>query len=170
MRRRRFRRRSYRGVSALVLLLVVALVAWLRSSEPQTPEALAEGDYDVARVVDGDTLLLTNGAYVRLIGVDTPETVHPNRPVEPWGPEATRFSQQFLAKGRIRLRFDDERIDRYDRFLAYVYVGEQMLNEELIRAGLGRANLDYRFASSMKTRFERAQREAQLADRGIWSQ
>ena len=59
---------------------------------------MSEGPYRVQRVVDGDTLLLDNQWRVRLIGADTPETVHPERPVEPWGPEATEFTRQCLAE------------------------------------------------------------------------
>jgi micrococcal nuclease len=154
----------------LLLALAAVLLRWRQErAAPHAPESLAEGEYQLDRVVDGDTLLLTNGARVRLIGVDTPETKKPDHPVEPWGPEATQFSQVFLAGGRLRLTFDRERVDRYGRFLAYAWVGERLLNEELIRAGLGRAVLTYPYSSSMKTRFRRAEEEARAKRRGIWS-
>lgn len=165
------RRLSWPG---LVLLVIVALLAWWRSKEKDQPEApppdvLIEGEYQVERVVDGDTLALANGAKVRLIGVDTPETVKPNHPVEPWGPEATQFTEQFVAGGKVRLEFDRERKDHYGRHLAYVYVDDRMLNEALIQAGVGRAETEYRFSTVMKRRFLKAQEEAQAAGRGIWS-
>jgi micrococcal nuclease len=69
----------------------------------------------------------------------------------------------------VRLTFGLERRDRYDRFLAYVWNGATMLNEELIRAGLAEARLDYRYSSTMKRRFATAQEEAKRARRGIWS-
>jgi micrococcal nuclease len=150
-------------------LAVVALLA--RAFVPATgpPEALDEGVYRVERVVDGDTLLLTDRARIRLIGANTPETVKPNSPVEPWGPEAKEFTQAFVAGGAVRLQFDRERKDKYDRFLAYVWVDDRMLNEELIRAGLARAQTTFRFSASMKTRFRRAEEEAKAAQRGLWS-
>lgn len=163
-----FRRRL-----ALIAVAIVAAVLLYRLRGPvdvSAPEALPEGRYRVARVVDGDTLLLANGARVRLIGADTPETVKPEHPVEAWGPEATRFTRQFVAGGEVRLQMDREKVDRYGRFLAYVWVGERMLNEELIRAGLARARLEFRYAPSMKTRFRKAEEEARQAQRGIWSQ
>jgi micrococcal nuclease len=101
--------------------------------------------------------------------VDTPETVKPNHPVEPWGPQASEFTRQFVAGGPVRLEFDRERLDRYGRFLAYVWVGGRMLNEELLRAGLARMEPQYRYARTVKERFRRAEEEAKAAGRGIWS-
>lgn len=174
-RTRRPRTLSRRRYGALVLILI-ALAACFRLYDqwhrPAAPEALAEGVYAVEKVVDGDTLLLANGARIRLIGADTPETVKPDHPVEPFGPEASEFTRRFVARGgwAVRLQFDRERIDKYGRFLAYVFVDDVMLNEELIRAGLARAETGFRYAAAMKTRFRRAEDEAKAKRRGIWSQ
>lgn len=167
-------RLPYRGrgtiLFIIVLLALIALRQWQDDTGP-SPETLAEGIYSVQRIVDGDTLVLTNQARIRLQGVDTPETVHPNQPVERFGPEATKFTQQFVdeAGGNVRLQFDRERLDKYDRFLAYVWSGERMLNEELVRAGLATAETKYRYSNAMKTRFRRAEDDAKAARRGIWS-
>jgi len=164
-RRRRF------ALIVVALAVVIVVRCWRDRSLPPLPEALPEGNYQVRRVVDGDTLLLTNGAKVRLIGADTPETVMRGHPVEPYGPEATDFTRRFVERenGRVRLQFDRERIDKYDRFLAYVWVDDRMLNEELIRAGLATAETGFRYSSTMKTRFRRAEEEARAAGRGIWA-
>ena len=186
-RRRRFARRI--PVRLPHLLIIAFVLAALVAIGPQgrlaiyrlcgvwddaasrSPESLAEDVYQVQRVVDGDTLLLTNKARVRLIGADTPETVKPDHFVEPFGPEATRFTRRFVdeGEGSVRLQFDRERLDKYGRFLAYVWVGELMLNEELIRAGLATAETGFRYSSSMKTRFRRAEDDARAAGRGIWA-
>lgn len=163
---------TQRIVVLLVALLVIALVRlWQGDQPPPPPEALSEGTYTVRRVVDGDTLLLTNGVRVRLMGVDTPETVKPNTPVEPFGPEASAFTKRFVAEAHdeVRLQLDRQRLDKYGRTLAYVWSDSRMLNEELIRAGLGQAELQYPYNATMKTRFRRAQEEARSAGRGIWS-
>jgi len=77
--------------------------------------------YRVERVVDGDTLLLAGGTRIRLLGVDTPETKHPDRPPEPLGFEAAAFTRSHVENRYVKLRFDRERRDRYRRVLAYVY-------------------------------------------------
>jgi micrococcal nuclease len=166
--------RSRRGLGKLIGLLLALLALWrwwAHENAPPPPESLAEGIYRVQRVVDGDTLLLDNGARIRLIGVNTPETVKPNSPVEPFGPEASQFTKRFIADGggEVRLQFDRERVDRHGRFLAYVYVGDLLLNEELIRAGLARAEPQYHYSAAMKTRFQRAEADARRSRRGIWS-
>ena len=167
--RRGFRR--HRRALIIVVALAALILVRLWQTPHRPPEALSEGTYRVQRVVDGDTLLLANRAYVRLVGVDAPETVKPNHPIEPFGPEASQFARQFVdqARGTVRLQFDRERVDKYGRFLAYVWVGDRMLNEELVRAGLATAETGFRYAPSMKNRFRRAEDEAKAAGRGIWS-
>jgi endonuclease YncB( thermonuclease family) len=177
---RRSRRISVRRLSrqqAIVLVaVIVALVVWRWwSAQPEGGEPgangveLEPGVYGVERVVDGDTLVLANQCRVRLIGADTPETVDRHRAVEPWGPEATRFTKEFVAGGEVRLEFDGPRQDKYQRYLAYVWVGDRMLNEELIRAGLAAAKTGYPYSARMKARFREAEAEARAAGRGIWS-
>ena len=83
----------------------------------------------VERVVDGDTIVVRGVGRVRLIGVDTPETVDPRRPVEFFGREASAFTKRLLEGQRVRLEYDWERADRYGRTLAYVYLRDGMLGE-----------------------------------------
>jgi micrococcal nuclease len=154
-----------------VALVVLFLVRYFSGELPPTPpEPLAPGMHRLVRVVDGDTLIFAPHVTVRLIGVDTPETVKPEHPVEPWGPEATSFTRQFLAGGTARLAFDRERVDRFGRFLAYVWVDDRMLNEELVRNGLARFEPQFQYAEPIKRRFRAAQKAAQAAGLGIWSQ
>lgn len=162
---------EHRGAAFGLFLLLLAICRVYSSSASVAPEQLAEGIHEVRRAVDGDTLLLTSGARIRLQGVNTPETVKPDHPVEPWGPEASQFTKNFIEKAghRVRLTFSLERKDRYDRFLAFVWDGDVMLNEELIRAGLAHARRDYAYSEAMKRRFTQAQEEARRAGRGIWS-
>ncbi|MEX2306042.1 MAG: thermonuclease family protein [Pirellulales bacterium] len=164
--------RDHRGLALWLACGVVVLWRFLAINSAQVgPELLEEGLHEVRRVIDGDTLVLTSGGRLRLQGVDTPETVAENRPVESWGPEASRFTKDFVkrAGGKVRLTFSLERKDRHDRFLAFVWDGDVMLNEELVRAGLAHARLDYRYSGPMKRRLAAAQDEAQTAGRGIWS-
>jgi micrococcal nuclease len=159
------------GAFWLVCLLLLSWRVYSVATSDAVPELLNEGVHKVRRVVDGDTLLLTSGARVRLQGIDTPETVREGFPVEAWGPEASQFAKDFVrrAGGRVRLTFSLERKDRYNRFLAFVWDGDVMLNEELLRAGLAKARLGFRYSGAMKSRFAKAQDEARRAGRGIWS-
>ena len=91
-------------ISFLILILLLFL------SHAQT--------YKVERVVNGDTLLLTNGERVRLIGVDTPETKHPEKPVEYFGKEACQFTRGMVEGKEVRLEYDQTRRDKYNRILA----------------------------------------------------
>ena len=74
------------------------------------------------RVVDGDTIILSNGEKVRLIGVDTPETVRPNTPVEYYGKEASAFTKKMVEGKDVKLEYDWQQRDKYGRLLAYVYL------------------------------------------------
>ena len=122
----------------------------------------------VERVVDGDTLVISGGDRVRLIGVDTPETKHPNKPVQPFGKEASEFTRRMVEGKRVQLQFDPgETKDKYGRTLAYVYIDGQFLNELLLREGLARAMLNYPFSAEAKARFRAAEADAKAARRGI---
>jgi hypothetical protein len=98
MARRRSWKWSLRGI------VLVALLAAFFHPADQTPTL---GDFEVVeRVVDGDTLLLASGERVRLIGVDTPETKHPKKPVERFGKEASEFTRHMVQGKRVRLELD----------------------------------------------------------------
>lgn len=132
-------------------------------------------DFEVVRVIDGDTLLLRPGVpsggemRVRLLGIDCPESVAPNQPVEPWGPEAAAFTTEFVSAGFVELRYDKRRIDRYGRYLAYVFVDGRMLNEELVRHGLARVWTFPGDSESIARQMRKAEKEARQHGRGIWS-
>ncbi len=172
-RQRRFPRpRRIVVVRLAMLALLAGLAAWQfffpadRGPPPNVPQPGATAF--VERAVDGDTLLLADRTRIRLLGVDTPETKRPDWPVEPFGPEAHEFTREHVERRNVRLEFDKERRDKYDRVLAYVYVDDWFLNEELIRAGLGKAITNHPYSEAMKRRFRVAQREAQRERRGIW--
>ncbi|MEX0727041.1 MAG: thermonuclease family protein [Planctomycetaceae bacterium] len=172
----RLRRRMHSpGVGAGVLFLIVVCLRLYRSGLTVAPPNAAApiGGEDsrsavVERVVDGDTLLLETGERVRLIGVDTPETKHPDRPVELFGLEAAEFVQRRVEGRTVELRFDRERFDPYQRLLAYVYIDEECLNEEIIRAGYSKAITRFPYRSSQKIVFIAAENEARKAKRKIW--
>ncbi len=116
---------------ALGVMLLVAAV-FLAA----TVSAHEDGPRTVTRVVDGDTLVLDGGERIRLIGVDTPETVHPQKPVEYFGKEASAFTRRMADGQEVRLEYDQQRRDRYGPTLAYVWLpDDSLLNLEIIRRG-----------------------------------
>lgn len=128
--------------------------------------------YLVTRVVDGDTIevRLRGGRIedVRLIGVDTPETVHPTVGVECFGPAAANFTKSHLEGESVRLEYDVERRDRYGRLLAYVWLDGVMFNKTLVARGFASVST-YPPNVRYVDRFLDAQREARSHDRGLWA-
>jgi micrococcal nuclease len=155
---------------ALVLLCVLVLgcSSWFVSDQPGGEEA----GVTVVRVTDGDTVKvmpeIDGEDRVRLIGVDTPET-DPERVLEPYGEEAARFTQRSLEDQNVTLEFDVEGEDDYGRLLAYVYLPDGlMFNEMLLREGYAQV-ATFPPNTRYLERFEDAQREAREARRGLWS-
>ena len=121
----------------LILLLFTPAFAQLQ------PRGELAGMFRVVRVVDGDTVRLAiNGdeENVRLIGIDTPETVHPTRGEEPYGKEASDFTKQLLEGRSVYLEFDIEERDRFGRLLAYLYIDDANGAWELTGARLTQVN------------------------------
>jgi micrococcal nuclease len=121
----------------------------------------------VRQVIDGDTITVSGIGTVRLLGVDAPEKTGGYRESEPYGDEATRFLKALVGDKLVRLEYDGERKDQYDRTLAYVFLEDGTLaNEAIIRAGF--AETYRRFTYSRKADFQAAEREAKEARRGMW--
>jgi micrococcal nuclease len=146
----------------LALLLVLLSVAG----------ASAEGfEGRVVRIVDGDTIHVRVGTRVervRYIGVNTPEVHHPRKGEEPGGREAAAVNRALVAAREVRLETDVQTRDRYGRLLAYVWVGETMINAELVRRGYAQV-----MTIPPNVRHQRLflglQREARDAGRGLWA-
>jgi len=174
-KRQFYKNRRLPAVVAVVLLAFVLARVFLipgARTDDASSKNLAEGEYPVVRVVDGDTIIVFHqgeNVRVRLLGIDTPETVKPDHPVEFMGPEASEFSNEFLEESVCRLRFDRRRIDQYGRWLAYVYVDDVMLNEELVRQGLARVSVYPGDSTSIERQLRKAEEEAKTNGRGIWS-
>jgi micrococcal nuclease len=122
----------------------------------------------VTRVVDGDTIAVAGVGTVRLIGVDTPETVDPRVPVQFFGTEASEFTRR-MAEGKVvRLEFDAQRIDKYQRTLSYVYLPDgTFLNAEIVKRGYGHAYVKYPF--KYLDQFRGYEREAREEGLGLWA-
>ena len=127
-------------------------------------------DVLVTRVVDGDTAMMMIGANetrVRFIGIDTPESVAPDQPIECYGRQASAYTTSRIEGRTVRLEVDVERTDQYGRTLAYVWIGDELFNETLVAEGYALVTT-YPPNVMYVDRFVAAQREARDAGRGLW--
>ena len=148
-------------------LILIAYASWgLSGGNPYHKWVL------VTRIIDGDTIHVGRGwrdVTVSLLGVDTPETVHPDKPVEFFGPEASEFTKRSLEGIKVRLKFEpSNRNDNYGRLLAYVFLLDGTLfNSELIKKGYARVIAPFRLRYYEE--FRSYEQEAMAARLGIWS-
>ena len=165
-------------------LAAVLLTREVGEADPDPPSAgplPAMIPAEVIEVVDGDTVRVETARgreTVRLLGIDTPETVAPNRPVECFGPEASARAKELLPEGaEVVLELDptqDQR-DRYDRVLAYVHLedhaerGPESVNRMLVEGGFAEAYI-YRRPFAYADEFLGSERDARGEGRGMWSE
>ena len=165
----------------IALLLAAVAIYFFGAPEQQDDSGFIVGT--VKRVVDGDTAVITvDGAErrVRFLGVDTPETVHPNKPVQFYGKEASDFTKSSLTGKKVWLEYDKSPQDRYSRHLAYVWTAKpkningetmrrDMFNARLLLGGYGKV-LIIRPNNRYAKEFGEFEAEARRAKLGIWSQ
>ncbi|MBI2196596.1 thermonuclease family protein [Candidatus Daviesbacteria bacterium] len=126
----------------------------------------------VTKVVDGDTIVVNGEQTIRLIGIDTPETVDPRRPVACFGKEASSETKSLLSGKEVILQKDVSEIDKYKRLLRYVFLplpsGQTLfVNDYLVREGFAKV-LTYPPDVKYNTQFRQAETEAREENRGLW--
>ena len=149
-------------------------IANTAASEQRASIPVKEGFYPVVRVIDGDTIVVhVDGVdeKIRLIGVNTPETVDPRKTVECFGKEASSFTKKLLENKFVRLEVDSsqDNRDKYKRLLRYVFLEDGTLfNKELIAAGYA-YEYTYKIPYIHQAEFKSAQRDAEENKRGLWA-
>jgi len=157
----------------LALLAAATLVAAACASPQPTGRPAGPDRGVVTHLVDGDTLDVRVGARterIRLIGVDTPESVAPNRPVQCYGAEASTYLATLVPEGtEVRLERDAVARDQYDRLLAYVYRVEDdlLVNLAMVEQGFADA-VTYGDNEALYATLAAAEAEARAAGRGLW--
>jgi micrococcal nuclease len=155
-----------KSVVAVVVVMAASVAGWWFGNQRRT----ASARYRVVEVLDGDTIVVSRGRTrdtVRLLGVDTPETRHPSKPVQCYGPEASDYTTRRLAGRLVRLEDDVETHDVYGRHLAYVYVDGTRFEDELLGKGYARLLViepNHAHARTMLDEELNARREG----RGLW--
>ena len=154
-----------------LLLVVSFLVAC--SGEVKKTSDYPTFEATVKRVIDGDTLLVSyegKEERVRLLLVDTPESVKEGVEVQPFAKEASDYVKNLLPQGRnIEVELGEQERDQYDRLLAYIYVDDKMLNETLIEKGYARVGYVYENNDRHVEQLYEAQEEAKQQKVNIWS-
>jgi micrococcal nuclease len=178
----------------LFLSILPACATCLRATHRQTadrpvcnkqepaslPTALLKPDsplYLVTRVIDGDTIVLENGTHIRYIGINTPETKDPRKPVEYFGKEASAENTKLVLNKKVRLEYDVQKIDKYGRTLAYVYLpirdaqgkeDEIFVNAWLVENGFARVST-YPPDVKYQDKFRELERKAREGKKGLWA-
>lgn len=142
-----------------------------------SPEANVQGvtteTAKVVEVVDGDTIKLDNGETVRYVGIDTPETKHPNKGVQCFGKKASEKNTEIVLGKTVRMDKDVSERDRYGRLLRFIYLptgqGELFVNDYLVREGYARA-ITYPPDVRERDRFKDAELQAKTNNKGLWNE
>jgi endonuclease YncB( thermonuclease family) len=161
------------GCGAVALTVVLATAGFLVVRRRDSSDDLPPDVGRVERTVDGDTLVVDLGGdreTIRLVGVDTPETVDPDQSVECFGPEASHHLAELLPPDTlVRLERDVEPRDRYGRLLAYLYrtSDDLFVNHDLVAGGYAEAR-SYPPNTALDPELQAAQRQAQTGHAGQW--
>ena len=160
-------RGAFRGVWGTRIAACGAMIlTFVTSGCALTPSGPARTG-KVVHVLDGDTIVVDGVGTVRYLGIDTPELHHPRKPVERFAARAAAANRAMVEGREVRLVTDREERDAYGRLLAYVYVGDTMVNAELMRGGYAES---FAFAPNTlhKDLFDRLEQQARAAGRGQW--
>jgi micrococcal nuclease len=150
-----------------VLSETVSLITDQTSPTP-IPEANGEKETVlVTRVIDGDTIEIEGGQKIRYIGIDTPESKHPSKPIQCFSKEATERNRQLVEGKQIQIEKDVNETDRYGRLLRYVYIDDEMINQKLVAEGFAKASA-YPPDVKYQELFNEAQRLAEQQSLGLW--
>ncbi len=170
--------KKYRIKIILILFIVITCGTLAYISTPKKgfklkpPKIDWDEVYEVVSVLDGDTFEVKIGKSiwkVRLLGVDTPETVDPTKPVQCFGKEASDKTKELLLNHSVKLSSDptQDPLDKFNRLLAYVYVDEIFVNKYLIQNGYAR-EYTYSKAYEQQKEFRKLEKESEKNKTGMW--
>ncbi len=152
----------------MAILAAASLGGWRLGEARRATNA----QWTVVDVLDGDTIRVGRGHEtdtVRLLGIDTPETHHPIKPVQCFGPEASAYTRSQLLGRSVQLELDIEERDRYGRLLAYVIVDGERFDDELLRLGYARLLVIEPNHAHARTMLGE-ELDAKRAGRGLWGE
>ncbi|MBY6036457.1 thermonuclease family protein [Fictibacillus nanhaiensis] len=149
-----------------------ALIVVIAACSPKDSSDQNRISVKVIEVVDGDTIKVNvdgKNETVRFLLVDTPESVHPSKPVQPFSKEASRFTEKLLSDSNVELELGIGERDKYGRLLAYVYADGNSVQEALLKNGLARVAYIFEPNTKYVDDYQSIQKQAQEDGVGIWS-
>lgn len=154
-------------IIAILCTAVIVIIPFLKKLQP-----LEQDGVELAKCTDGDTahfIIDGKDTTVRFLAIDTPETKKPNTPVQPFGKEASKYTCDALQKADvIRLEYEADKTDKYGRYLAWVFVDDQLLQEKLVQKGYAKVTYiygDYKYTDTL----QKAERKAKTDKIGLWN-
>ena len=154
----------------LLIVLSISLIMGCQAgtdAETETDEQITTYER-VTSVIDGDTIELASGERVRYIGIDTPETHHPDKPVECFGIEATNRNRELVEEKKVELVSEGPNRDQYGRLLRHVFIDGTFINAQLVWEGYARAS-SFGEPSKFHQVFVQLEVASRDAKRGLWN-
>ena len=154
-----------------VFTVVSCLVLWRLFNAVDTPAVVSQTvTAQVVRVIDGDTVELDDGRRVRLLGIDATELGYNGDPSEPGAEAARDWLEGRLTGKHVQLRYGPERLDRYGRTLAWIFLPTgEFINKELLAEGQARLVTRYGLPDDLSAELHQATAQAQVQHKGIWN-
>ncbi len=161
------------GIASIIFLLILGISGLINNDSNKSTNIenmpITKGDaFLVKRVVDGDTIELGDGRTLRYIGIDTPETVKPNTPVQCFGKEASKKNKELVEGKYVTLEKDVNETDKYGRLLRYVYLDGVFINEQLVKEGYAHA-ASFPPDVSKQEQLKEAEKFARENNLGLWN-
>jgi len=164
-------------LKSVAVIIVVAIGAIyfpeLFAEEEETPSRSDLIPVELVKTIDGDTIKIKyegKEQNVRYLLIDTPETNHERLGKQPFGQQAKDRNTELMNSGKLEIEFDiGERVDKYGRLLAYIYIDGVSIQEKLLEEGLARVGYVYPPNTRHLDAFEKAQERAKKAGIGIWT-
>lgn len=161
------------GLATVLGIIAILLFSFYSLENEPEEQSSTYIPVELVKTIDGDTIkIMYEGKEqnVRYLLVDTPETNHPRLGKQPFGERATERNRELMNSGKLEIEFDiGERVDKYGRLLAYVYIDGESVQEKLIEEGLARVGYIYPPNTRHLDAYEEAQERAKEAGIGIWS-
>lgn len=169
-----FPKKSFFSILSLIFIAFYSLFQVLEensvlgeSVETVVPSPSVQEEVLITRVIDGDTVEIEGGQKIRLIGVDAPESVHPQKPVECYAKVASETLKQWLEGKKVVLEKDVSETDRYGRLLRYIWLDGENVNQRLVQEGFAYAS-SYPPDIKNQEKLQALQEDARVQSKGLW--